>query len=271
MGRSARPQQFVALLAAIVCFLAAAGPSAGAATEIVRIYGPGGPAPAIREAAAEFSKRQGVEIQVQTGPISEWVTQAKEDADLVFSGSENMMTDLVWAMEGRIAEDTIAPLFLRPAVILVRPGNPKKIGGVKDLLEPDMSLLVVNGAGQNGLWEDIIGRTGDIEKLRRLRKNIAAFARDTAEAAKLWAERPEIDAWLVWNVWSVGDRTETDIVPIEDNLRIYRPVSVALTKRGQKREPAVGFYAFVQSPDGRSIFEKWGWTEKAGKSGKSGK
>jgi len=262
MKGPARPK-LLAFLSAVLCAVVAAAPAPAA--ETVRIYGPGGPEPAIREAAAEFAKRSGVEIQVQAGPTPQWLAQAKEDADLVFSGAEHMMTDLVWGMEGRIAEDTIAPLFLRPAAILVRPGNPKKIAGVRDLLAPDMSLLVVNGAGQVGLWEDIVGRMGDIDKLRAFRKNIAAFARHTAEAAKFWAERPEIDAWLVWNIWGVGDRTESDMVPVEAELRIYRPVSVALTRRGQQREPAVGFYAFLHSPDGRLIFEKWGWTAKAGK------
>jgi accessory colonization factor AcfC len=34
---------------------------------------------------------------------------------------------------------------------LVRPGNPKHIGGVKTLLGPGHRILVVNGAGHQGL------------------------------------------------------------------------------------------------------------------------
>lgn len=260
MRKTARAT-LLALAALSAWVLSASG--AAAAPDVLRIYGPSGAAPAIREAAAEFAKRQNVEAQIQAGPTPQWLAQAKEDADVIFSGAEHMMTELVWAMEGRIAEDTITPLFLRPSAILVRPGNPKKITGVRDLLAPDVTVLVVNGAGQVGLWEDVIGRTGDIEKLRAFRRNIVAFAHDTDEAAKLWAERSEIDAWLVWNIWGLGERSESEIVPVEKELRIYRPVSVALTRRGQQREPVVGFFAFLQSPDGRSIFEKWGWAKKA--------
>ena len=57
------------------------------------------------------------------------------------------------------------PLFLRPATILVRPGNPGHITGVADLLKPGHRVLVVNGAGQQGLWEDVAGRLGDPMRL----------------------------------------------------------------------------------------------------------
>ncbi len=52
------------------------------------------------------------------------------------------------------------------SAILVLPGNPDGIGGLEDLLEEGHRVLLVNGAGQNGLWEDMAGRRGIIEKVR---------------------------------------------------------------------------------------------------------
>ena len=263
-----RNQAAPALLAiawsTLICAAALTGISGAVAAEVVKLYGAAGPAAAMKDAATEFSKRNpGVDLQLQAGPPQQWLLQAREDADLLFSGSASMMTELTWAMEGRIVEDSVSPLYFRPAVILVRPGNPKKITAVKDLLRPDVTVLVVTGAGQVGLWEDVVGRLGTMQALRSFRRNIAASAKDGFEAGKLWDERPDIDAWLSWNVWGVGERSKSEIVPIEKELRIYRPVEVALTRRAQQREPAVAFFAFLQSPDAKQIFEKWGWTSKA--------
>lgn len=43
---------------------------------------------------------------------------------------------------------------------------------MRDLLKPGVRVLTVAGAGQVGLWEDVIGRTGDVAMVRALRSNI---------------------------------------------------------------------------------------------------
>lgn len=234
-----------------------------AAQDSLNIYGPGGPLPAMKEAAAAFQQETGIAVTVTAGPTPQWLPKAKEDADLIFSGAEHMMSDFVQAMDGRIVEASIRPLYLRPSVILVRDGNPKSLKGMRDLLAPGLKILVVHGAGQIGLWEDIIGRTGDIEAVRAFRANIVAFAPNSAKAAELWKERGDIDAWVIWNIWGANGRTPTNIVPIEQELRIYRDTGIAFTQRGQGKESAKQFAAFLASPRGRAIFEKWGWIEKA--------
>jgi accessory colonization factor AcfC len=174
------------------------------------------------------------------------------------------MTDVIKAMEGRIVEETVDPLYLRPSVILVRPGNPRKIAGIRDLLQPGRTVMVVHGAGQVALWEDIVGRTGDVGAVRAFRRNIAVTAPNSAEATKLWNERPEIDAWIIWNIWNAADRTPTDVVPVEPELRIWRDTGVALTRQGAEKAVARDFVAFLKSPDGKAIFARYGWVDKAG-------
>jgi len=70
------------------------------ATQNLRIYGPGGPEPAIREAARQFGSAHGIEIAVTAGPTGKWIDAAKADADLIYSGSETMMTDFLDVMGG---------------------------------------------------------------------------------------------------------------------------------------------------------------------------
>lgn len=243
-------------VALVTCLLVA---SLGAAQEL-HVYGPGGPEPAIREAAAQFGPAHGVKVVVTSGPTAKWIAQAKADADVVYSGSETMMTDFLEQMAGELLPETVMPLYLRVSAILVRPGNPRHIAKFADLLAPGIKVLVVNGAGQNGLWEDIAGRKGKIETVKALRKNIGLFTKNSGEAAEAWKKDPSFDAWLTWTIWQGESRGVADVIPIEPDLRIYRDAGVALTRRGQEKPAAKEFAAFLASPAGARIFQKMGWT-----------
>lgn len=247
-----------AMRALALCSALAASPAA-LAQETLYAYGPGGPAPAMKEAAAAFEKSAGVKVEVTAGPTPKWLDQAKARADLVFSGSETMMTDFVQAMDGQLAHTKITPLYLRPLAMLVRPGNPKRIGHVKSLFEPGLKVLVVNGAGQNGVWEDMAGRKGDIATVAALRKNIVAYARNSAEAKQIWIDNPDIDVWLIWNIWQVANPQLADALPIAPDYAIYRDSAIAVTTRAQDKASAQAFVDFLQSPAGAKIFAKWGW------------
>ena len=55
--------------------------------EIINVYGPGGPAPAIQEAAKAFGAANQMTVNVAAGPTNQWIDKAKQDADIVFSGA----------------------------------------------------------------------------------------------------------------------------------------------------------------------------------------
>lgn len=58
------------MIAAIVAVAFAAG---AAAAGPVHVYGPGGPAPAMKEAAANFAAKRGVKVEVVAGPTKDWL------------------------------------------------------------------------------------------------------------------------------------------------------------------------------------------------------
>lgn len=231
-----------------------------AAATALQVYGPGGPAPAMQEAARSFEAQRGVKVVVTAGPTPQWADKAKQDADVVYSGAENMMSDFAKALPGSFELGEVQPLYLRPVAILVRPGNPKRIQGLKDLLVPGVKVLTVAGAGQTGLWEDVAGRTGDIEQVKALRRNIVwPEAANSAAARTQWTQQKDIDAWLIWNIWQVANKDLADVIEMDEPYRIYRPASVVLTKGGKAKPEAREFVAFLTSEEGRRIFGKWGW------------
>jgi accessory colonization factor AcfC len=171
-----------------------------------------------------------------------------------------MMTDFVRRdLPGLIDAATIRTLYLRPAAMLVRPGNPKQIRGVKDLANPGIKILVVEGAGQVGMWEDAAGRTGDVRFVDAVRRNIGFFAPNSGEAKKRWNSDLSYDVWLIWTIWQKENPASADLVPIEKENTIYRSCGIATTNRSENRALAKEFADFLQSPEGQQIFVKWGW------------
>lgn len=231
-----------------------------AQAETVRVYGPGGPFPAMKEAAAAFNAAHpGTTVEITAGPTPAWIEKAKADADVIYSGSEVMMTDFAAAMGDRLDASTTTPLYLRSASILVRPGNPAGIKGIADLLKPGRRILVVNGSGQQGLWEDVAGRLGNIGSVRAFRSNIASYAPNSAAAKDTWTKDSSIDAWLIWGIWQVANPSLADQVAVESEYSIFRDTGVALTGTGTRKPEAKAFAAYLASPDAGRIFVKWGW------------
>ncbi|MDP1891403.1 MAG: substrate-binding domain-containing protein [Gemmatimonadaceae bacterium] len=263
--RAVKAAVVAALFAPLTPWLGAQAPAADTESAAsLRVYGPGGPAPAVREAAALFGARKGITVIVSAGPTPAWKDQAAKDADLVYSGSEYMMTDFVRRdLPGVIDTSTIRTLYLRPSALLVRRGNPKGITSIRDLTKPGVKVLVVEGAGQVGMWEDVAGRTGDARLVGDIRRHIGAFAANSAEAKKLWNGDPSYDAWLIWTIWQKESPASADLVSIEPEHTVYRSAGIAVTNRSALRNVAGEFADFLESVEGRAIFHKWGWTTSA--------
>ena len=225
----------------------------------LNVYGPGGPAPVMKEAAAAFQKDTGIAVSVTAGPTPAWIDKARENADVIYSGSEAMMSEFVDAMGDQLTASAPEPLYLRPAAMLVRPGNPKHIAHFTDLLKPGVKVLVVDGSGQGGLWEDVAGRTGNNGRVKALRSNIVGYAKNSALAKQTWVDQPDIDVWLIWNIWQVANPSLADVVPIEPKDAIYRDTGVAITRRGGDQPASKQFVDFLKSKQGAAIFTKWGW------------
>ena len=232
----------------LVAFTVAVAATNVEAKETINVYGPGGPALAMQEAAKIFGEANNVTVIVTAGPTTQWLDKAKQDADVVFSGAENMMSDFAKAMPGAFEMREAEPLYLRPVAILVRPGNPKKIRGFRDLLKPSVRVLTVAGAGQTGLWEDVAGRTGDIGMVRVFRKNMVfPEAANSGAAKQQWIEQKDIDAWLIWNIWQVANPDLAEVVKMDEPFRINRDAGVVLTRKGSTTSLAKKFTEFTFS------------------------
>ncbi len=238
---------------------AALSASQGQAQEAVRVYAAEGPAFAVVEAARAFEAESGVPVEVVSGPPSEWMGKAAGDADIVFASAEYMMTGFLKNEALHLDEKTLTPLYMRPSAILVRPGNPRNIKDFPDLLRAGIRVMVVDGSGQTGMWEDMAGREGKADTLSGFRKNIVRYAENSTEACQAWKDHSDIDAWVTWNIWNAPMRSAAEVVPVSPAYRVYRRSSAVLSARGAAKPSARSFLEFLVSQKGREIFRSWEW------------
>jgi accessory colonization factor AcfC len=244
------------LLAAAFVFFLCISLQVTAQQPVLRVYGPGGPLGPLQECADLFSAANQVKVVVTASPEPQWFSQAQKDADLIFGGADYMLTDFALRQPAILDEKTRVELYVRPAGILVRKGNPKNIKSIADLARPGVRILDVNGAGQIGLWEDVAGKLGLIPAIQ---KNIAVSVRNSVQALDQWRADPKLDAWITFESWAYRLSEVADLVRLPEAQKIYRGTPIAIAKTAPNRELAEKFIAFLQTDQAHAVFQKWGW------------
>lgn len=226
----------------------------------VFVYGPGGPAPVLKKLAEQFNATSTEKIVIQAGPAPSWMEEAKDKADLIFSGNSSMMDTFAISLNGKIDPSQIQVLNIRQAGIIVRPNNPQKITNFKDLLKPGVKVMIVNGAGQVGLYEDMALKNGERANLIALRKNIQVFAKNSKQALELWDQDQSIDALIIWKHWAktMGEK-KAQFISLDQNSVIYRASEIVITNDSKKKDIAQRFINFLQSKEAQKVWEELGW------------
>lgn len=227
------------------------------------VYGPGGPAPVIKELAIKFEAKNNEKVKVIAGPTPQWIESAKKDADIIFAGNSSMMDGFIKALPEALSHKNIQVLNAREAGLVVRKNNPKKIKTFDDVLKKGIRVMVVDGAGQVGLYEDMALKSGNSQKLRDLRKNIVYYAPNSKMAVDRWNSDLEIDALIIWSHWAkVLGEDKVEFIPLKKDAVIYRAAEIALSNTSKNKKSAEDFIAFIQSKDAQKVWEKWGWIAK---------
>ncbi len=226
----------------------------------VRIYGAGGPASAVKELALDYEQKTGQKVSLIVGPPSTWIQEAKSQADIILSGSSLMMDNFVQQMEGKLDSKNIQVLNIREAGILVRPGNPKRIKGFKDLLDKKLKIIVINGSGQTSLYEDMALKSGKIANLIALRKNIAFIAPNTKVALEKWNSDSSMDVFITWKHWAnVLGKDRAEFIPSGKENVIYRASEAVVVKDSPNASEAKKFLDFILSKEAQKVWETKGW------------
>ncbi len=228
----------------------------------VFLYGPGGPHTALKAAAESFTEKTGIAVNVTAGPQATWEQEARTKASIIFGASDQSMVAILRTHAARFDVNQVMPLYLRDAILLVRKGNPKNFKNLADFINKDGKVIVNDGAGASntsgtGVWEDILGRMGDVEKIQRFRKNIVAFTPNSGTSRKMFESNPQVDGWITWLDWAISNPDLGDVVAIEPSYVISRTMNIAVAK--DANEDTKKFVEFLQSSEAEPFFKKFGW------------
>ncbi|MGF6851221.1 extracellular solute-binding protein [Paraburkholderia sp. CI3] len=227
---------------------------------VVRLYGAGGPDTAFRKVAAAFTTETGIKVEVTGGPEPTWSKKAQADADILWGTAEEDMTALLETYNN-FSWDDVTPIYIRPAIVAVKKGNPKGIHRFEDLLKDGMRIVVTEGAGVantsgTGVWEDVAGRTGRLDDVKRFRKNIVGFGKGSGPSFRMFVDK-DADAWITWPDWPITHSEKADYVVLAKERTIWRDVNVVLASDADPE--AKQFLDFLNSDRGAAIMKTEGW------------
>jgi accessory colonization factor AcfC len=245
----------------------AQGPSSSAAVDrlqardgVIRLYGACGPQNALRNVADAWERSNGLKVSIICGPEPSWSRQAQGDADIIWGTSEQSMTAFLQSFPSFPSKDVL-PIYLRPAIIAVKTGNPRRIQSFEDLLQPGIRIVVTEGSGiantsGTGIWEDIAGRLGKLEDVKRFRRNIVALSTGSGASFKAFQEL-DADAWITWPEWAVDNPKVLQAIPISSDRRIWRDLNIALSSSA---DPQAGsFLRFLVSDEAQKLMRRAGY------------
>lgn len=199
---------------------------------------------------------------------------------LNFGGSQNLRTQIeqgapadVFAsanakeMDALIAQGFIEPaapqIFLTNRLVVILPkDNPARVTSLEDLSKPNLKLVlaaeeVPAGRYARQVLENLNSMFGADYKDRVLANVVSN--EDNIRQAVTKVQLGEADASIVYVSDAVAAPELQQIeIPVEVNVLAEYPIA-ALTE-SVNSELADQFIAFVLSPDGQSILEKWGFT-----------
>jgi molybdate transport system substrate-binding protein len=252
---------FLLLFALPIFSLSLLACSAQASNQIV-IFAASSLTDAFGDMALEYERRYpDVTIRLNFAGSSQLATQLIEGApaDLFASANEIQMERLVKS-EKILAEQV--ELFASNHLVLIIPkSNQRAIKSLHDLSQPGLKLVTAAKAVPIGRYTR--------EALKKMEQSgqfqagfeQAVLANIVSEEANVRqmvtkVQLGEADAAIVYQSDVTADLS---LIPIPEALNIVAHYPIAPLDDAPHLEQAAHFIAFIQSPDGQAILQKWGF------------
>jgi len=219
----------------------------------------------MEEAAMVFQKRTGIVVELIWGGSGTVLSQMKlaRRGDLYIPGSPDFMDKA--EKDGLVDPSSKRILAYLVPMICVQKGNPLAITGLADLAKDGVRVAIGNPETVCvGLYAvEILARAN---LLKAIHQNIVTYASSCSDTASLLALR-KVDAVIGWDVFGRWNPDNIETIPLDPaELPRLAYIPAAITRDFcQNRPAAQAFIDFLVSPEGKRIFEKWGYigSEKA--------
>ncbi len=237
----------------------------------VRIFSAKACAVPLEKAAKLFEEQTGIHVEISVcsrhcaQPVAEEATGETggddflleiADAgihDLAIAGAEYLLDD--GEVRGIVQRHQRRTIAYRRSGIIVPSGNPKNIRCVEDIAKPGVRVGVSVIDCLKGLWEDITGRLGLLDEVR---KNICYYANGCISIIEAVATG-QIDAAFGWTAFEHLEPERIEIIEMPKEQQVLRGTGVGLLSFAKEPEAAKRFMDFLASPEAREFYKEYGW------------
>jgi len=244
-------------------------PRAGDRT--VRVFSARACAAPLEKAAGLFQARTGIRVEISVcsrhcasmeaeeaagGAGGDDFLQEIADAgihDLAIGGAEYLLDD--GEVRGIVQRGRRRTIALRRAALILPADNPRGIARLEDLAAPGVRVGVSVLDCLKGVWEDICGRAGLLDRVRR---NIAFYANGCIAIVEAVAQG-KVDAAFGWTAFAHLAPGRIRVVPLPDDQSVSRGTGVALLACATHPREATEFMDFLTSAEARACYQELGW------------
>ncbi len=237
----------------------------------VRVFSARACAAPLEKAAKLFEEQTGIRVEISVcsrhcaKPVAEEATGETggddflleiADAgihDLAIGGAEYLLDD--GEVRGIVQKHQRRTIAYRASAIIVPAGNPRNVHCVEDMAKPGVRVGVSVIDCLKGLWEDITGRLGLLDKIR---KNICYYANGCIAIVEAVATS-EVDATFGWTAFKHLEPKRIEIIEMPKEQQVLRGTSVGLLSFASQPEAAKKFMDFLVSPEAREFYKQHGW------------
>lgn len=238
---------------------------------LVRIFSARACAEPLEKAAKLFEDQTGIHVAIDVcsrhcaEPVAEEATGETggddflleiSDAgihDLAISGAEYLLDD--GQVRGIVQKGERRTIASRVSAIIVPADNPKNIQTVADMARPGVRVGVSVLDCLKGLWEDISGRLGLVNKIR---KNITYYANGCIAIVEAAAEG-QFDAAFGWTAFQHLEPGRIKVIELPKEQQVLRGTGVGMLSFAKNVDNARQFMDFLTTPEARAFYQEYGW------------
>ena len=225
----------------------------------------------LEKAAKLYEEQTGTKIEISVcsrhcaNPVAEEATGETGGDDFLLEISDAGIHDLAIAVAEYLLDDgevrgivqrgqrrTIA---YRTSAIITPADNPKNIQRLEDLAKPGVRVAISMIDCLKGIWEDITGRLGLLDKIR---PNINYYANGCVAIVEAVATG-EVDAAFGWTAFKHLEADRLNVIEMPPAQQVLRGMAVGMLSFAKDKEKAKHFMNFLASPASREFYKEFGW------------
>jgi molybdate transport system substrate-binding protein len=214
--------------------------------------------PAMEEIAALFEEEKGIRVNMIFGGSGTLLSQIKlsKQGEIYLPGSPDYIV-IAERKKLVIEKSARTVAYLIPAIITPA-GNPANVQSLQDLARPGIRIGIGNPKTVClGLYGIEILEKNDL--LVPVMKNVVTFGGSCSKTANL-AAMNKVDAILGWRVFHFWNPERMDFIRLApENIPRISYILISIPVYTKDVELSNAFIEFVLSPQGRSVYEKYGY------------